>query len=305
MVPVFRSLWRGNVIWELLLVLSDHYVSEKVELRSCLLDRLSGIVRIHPHAAYAAFTHGLCNKWTFLRTIPGISELLKSLEEVIALKFIPALVGRAVSAEERTLLALPIRLGGLGIVDPQTVSGSEFVASERVTSSLILQHKLSFDSGVLDAQRLAKSEIVLSKRQAQEEKAESVCAGLPTEMKRIISLSGDKGASSWLSILPVEENGFALHKSAFRDAICLRYGWLPSGLPAHCVCGQGFSVNHAMNCPTGGYPTIRHNELHNFTAETLSEVCTNVCMRIWRMVHEWMSVLLVFGVVAIRRLILM
>ena len=32
------------------------------------------------------------------------------------------------------------------------------------------------------------------------------------------------------------------------------------GLPAHCVCGQDFSVNHAMNCPTGGYPTLQHNE---------------------------------------------
>ena len=88
---------------------------------------------------------------------------------MISLKFIPALVGRAVSAEERALLALPIRLGGLGIVDPQTVSGSEFVASEKITSSLvarILQHELFFDSGVLDAQHLAKSEIVLSKHRA-------------------------------------------------------------------------------------------------------------------------------------------
>ena len=42
-------------------------------------------------------------------------------------------------------------------------------------------------------------------------------------------------------------------KGAFRDA---RYGWLPSGLPVHCVCGQGFSVDHALNCPTRGYPTL-------------------------------------------------
>ena len=31
-----------------------------------------------------------------------------------------------------------------------------------------------------------------------------------------------------------------------------------------------------MNCPTGGYPTIRHNELRNFTASLLSEVCHDV-----------------------------
>ena len=256
-------------------------------------------------------------------TIPGISELLKPLEEVIALKFIPALVGRAVSVEERALLALPIRLDGLGIVDPQTVSGSEFAALEKVTSSLmarILQHELSFDGGVLDAQRLAKSEIVLSKRRAQEEKAESVCAGLPTELKRIISLSGDKGASSWLSVSPVEEHEFALHKSAFHDAICLRYGWLPSGLQHIVFVARVFSQS-CYELSYWGYPTLRHNELRDFTTETLSEVAL-ICVlslhcsrspgtlltmlqRIWRMVHKWMSMLLVFGVVATRRLILM
>ena len=170
---------------------------------------------------------------------------------------------------------------GLGIVDPQSVSESEFAASKKITSplvALILQHKLSFDAGVLDAQRLAKSDVVASKRQAQEGKAVSVCDTLPADLKRIVSLSGDKGASSWLSALPVEEHGFALHKGAFRDAICLRYGWLPIGLPMHCVCGQGFSINHAMNCPIGGYPTLRHNDLRDFTAETLSEVCTDVCI---------------------------
>ena len=34
-----------------------------------------------------------------------------------------------------------------------------------------------------------------------------------------------------------------------------------------------FTVGHAMNCPTSSFPTIRHNELHDFTASVLSEVC--------------------------------
>ena len=44
-----------------------------------------------------------------------------------------------------------------------------------------------------------------------------------------------------------------------------------------CELGQGFSVDHALNCPTGGYPTLRYNELRDFTAEILSEVCSDVC----------------------------
>ena len=57
----------------------------------------------------------------------------------------------------------------------------------------------------------------------------------------------------------------------------MSYGWLPSGLPVHCICGQGFSIDHALNCPTGSRPTLWHNELRDFTAEILSEVCSDVC----------------------------
>ena len=95
--------------------------------------------------------------------------------------------------------------------------------------------------------------------------AVSVCDSLPSDLKRMISLSSEK------------EHGFALHKGAFQDALYLYYGWLPSELLVHCVCGQGFSIDHALICPTGGYPMLRHNELRNFTAEILSEVCTDVC----------------------------
>ena len=66
---------------------------------------------------------------------------------------------------------------------------------------------------------------------------------------------------------------FSLHKGAFRDALCLRYGWRPSHLPSHCVCGKQFSVEHAMNCHRGRLPSIHHNEIHNITADLLSEVC--------------------------------
>ena len=71
-------------------------------------------------------------------------------------------------------------------------------------------------------------------------------------------------------MFPIEEHGFAFHKGAFRDALCLQYGWLPNGLPAKCVCGHGFTVDHAMNCSSGGFPTLRHNELRDFTVATSS-----------------------------------
>ena len=37
-----------------------------------------------------------------------------------------------------------------------------------------------------------------------------------------------------------------------------------------------FSVEHALSCPKGGFPTIRHNEIRDLTASLLTEVCHKV-----------------------------
>ena len=99
---------------------------------------------------------------------------------------------------------------------------------------------------------------------------------LPSHLSRAMELASEKGASSWLTALPLVKYGFVLHKGAFRDALCLRYGWQPQHLPSHCSCGQLFSVSHALMCPTGGYPTLRHNEIRDLTADLLREVCHDV-----------------------------
>ena len=53
--------------------------------------------------------------------------------------------------------------------------------------------------------------------------------------------------------------------------------WLaPSGLSTNCVCGQGISVDHAMNCPGRRFPTLHHNDLRDFIAAVLTEVCGDV-----------------------------
>ena len=73
-------------------------------------------------------------------------------------------------------------------------------------------------------------------------------------------------------------HGFSLHKSAFRDALCLRYGWQPQLLPTTCTCGHSFTIDHALCCPTGAFPIVRHDELRDLTADLLSEVCHDVCI---------------------------
>ena len=104
-----------------------------------------------------------------------------------------------------------------------------------------------------------------------------VCTVYSACLKRAMELASEKGASSWLTALPITEHGFTLHKGAFRDALCLRYNWQPTHLPKSCVCGHSFTVDHALSCPTGGLPTVRHNELRDFTAQVMTEVCHNLC----------------------------
>ncbi len=73
-----------------------------------------------------------------MRTIPDIEDLLQPLENAIQLHLIPALTGRPpCSTIERKLLALPVRLGGLGLRDPSTISSDCFRSSERITAPLV------------------------------------------------------------------------------------------------------------------------------------------------------------------------
>ncbi len=52
--------------------------------------------------------------------------------------------------------------------------------------------------------------------------------------------------------------------------------WRPLNLPSHCVCGKHLTVEHALSCSRGRFPTIRHSEIRNITANLMSEVCPDV-----------------------------
>ena len=79
-------------------------------------------------------------------------------------------------------------------------------------------------------------------------------------------------------MLPLTEHGFNLHKGAFQDALSLRYGWQLIHLPGNCACGKHFTIEHAFSCSHGGFPTLRHNDVRDITANLLAEVCCNVAV---------------------------
>ena len=74
-------------------------------------------------------------------------------------------------------------------------------------------------------------------------------------------------------------NGKLLHCSSYSriESDHLKIVTIVNNTPSSCSCGHNFSVEHAFSCPTGGYPSIRH-EIRDFTAHLLSEVCHNVAI---------------------------
>lgn len=254
----------------------EGYVTGRVETWLSELDRLCIVARSQPHAAYCAFCQGLRGKWLHLsRTVPGISPLLQPLEDKIRQKFIPSITGQpAPNDTVRALLALPGRLGGLSLCNPAAQSDYEFEASTRLTTPLIALI-VSREREIGDAcerQKAIKRDIHREKQKLRNDEAAELMVRLPDDLKRSTQLAGEKGASSWLTVRPLEQHGFALHKSAFQDALCLRYGWPLKHLQDHCVCGCNFTADHAMSCPAGGFPSLRHNEVRDIIGTLLAEV---------------------------------
>ena len=102
---------------------------------------------------------------------------------------------------------------------------------------------------------------------------------LPEKTKRAVNLAAEKGASSWLTVIPVKEMDLNLNKREFKDAVHLRYDWQINDVPKVCICGEPFIVDHAMICNRGrgggggGFIIQRHNELRDLEAQMLDLVC--------------------------------
>ena len=261
----------------------ETYVSDKVQELNNQLLLLADIARTEPQAAYAAFIHSFAHKFSYLcRTIPNIGSQLQLLEDSIRLRLIPALTGRAPPSDiDRELLALPVRLGGLGLVNPTRQSQQEYQASIEISAplkNLILEQKSDYCFECLEEQLKARRDTHKRNRDQAKSSATLLRASAPKSLQRAMDLAQEKGASSWLTALPLEEFGLTLHKGAFRDAISLRYGWQPLHTPSTCPCGTNFTVEHALSCPKGGFPTLRHNEVRDLTANLMTEVCNDVCI---------------------------
>ena len=125
---------------------------------------------------------------------------------------------------------------------------------------------------------LLTAEISKSRHDAQESELRRILAKSSDEIKRMVEVTQETGASNWLSSLPIKAKGFSLNKQEFFDALALRYGWPIKDLPDLCPWGKSFTEHHAMFCSKGGFICNRHNEVRDIIGEILKEICDDVAI---------------------------
>ena len=147
------------------------FVGSKISLWMKTIKTLNDVALSSPHAAYAALTHGISSFWLFIcRTTPNIAHLLQPLEDYLRNNLIPTLTGTDPPNDlVRKLYALPVRLGGLNIISPSSLS-QEYHYSVSLSDPLIsvLSGRSVFSSDIVDHMYSLKHSVHQKKRKELE-----------------------------------------------------------------------------------------------------------------------------------------
>ena len=211
---------------------------------------LAQIARTQPQTAYSAFITGFRHKISFyMRTISGASTQLKPLDEVEQSEFISVITGGVFCNEmERKLIALPPKLGVLGIPIFAEISNDEFENCIKLTECLstkIINQMRQYEPD--EEIQTIKNRIHAARVEQNKQKLDVIRSHMNSEQLRTNDLNQETGASAWLTTLPLKQEGYALNKQLFWDLIRIRYGWQLSRIPEFCECGIRFSLQHALS----------------------------------------------------------
>jgi hypothetical protein len=256
----------------------DSFVTELInEWTQELLD-LTKICSYEPQVCYAAYVFGLSKRWLYImRTTPRVANLFEGLESCISEKFLPTLF-RQFPHNLREIVSLPARFGGMSIFNPTKVADDEHKYSKAATTplvDLIMKQKLSFDSINIHEEVKSKKTAIAADKLGNSKHLQETLMN-DHHLSDIILHQSQKGASLWLTTLPVANFGFVMNAQEFQDALCLRYNLPIPSMPTFCACGKQNSVDHALSCMKGGYTIMRHNNVRDTEASLLQEVCKDV-----------------------------
>ena len=188
----------------------EQYVGGKVEYLAGEVTRLAEYARFQPQARYEAFTFKLRHQWTyFMRTLLDTENLLQPLERAISNVLIPSLKGRNCSMAERDLEALPVRMAGLGLINPSDSADTEYSASIRVSAPLV--SKIEAQSHETPEEAEVQRLVYATRKEKDDElreELEEVKAMLPDKTQRAMDLACEKGASKLACSYSSQRHGF-------------------------------------------------------------------------------------------------
>ena len=233
---------------------------------------LSTVAQRFPQTAYACMQRSLQAQWQYLQRVTptNFCYCFQPLEDAIRKDFLPALLSvdaEAITALTRSLFALPVRFGGLGLPDPTATHENNYKSSIAATrllvDSLCANENLDFseyrsDSGTVHRANRSSSADLYS---AQLDLIILRCTD--RAMSKHMALIRDAN-HNWLTAMPSLRDGTELSRLEFLDSLRVRYRLEPLNLPSTCDgdgCGQPNTARHAMCCKKGGLITHRHDEL--------------------------------------------
>ena len=204
-----------------------NFVSDKVQLWSRCVQRLSDVATSQPQAAHAALARSLQFEWCHLqRVIPDSANFFTPLRDALNDVFYPILLGGSVSGHEVRLFGFPARFGGLGISDPVKSADLAFSSSREGSSVLVDSiHGVTEFSVTAHLDLLARVHNDISRRREVDVQSalSSLLELLPSPVCRTVRRDVDFQTSGWLTVLPLACHQFDLSAQQFHDALSLRY----------------------------------------------------------------------------------
>ena len=111
---------------------------------------------------------------------------------------------------------------------------SEFHSFSLISQPLvnnILSHNCDYTEETVLEQQSSIKEVMKMKLNRHSTAATQLRAMLPSNLQLAMDLCQEKGVSSWLTVLPIEEYGLTFIRPPSRDALALRCGWLLANTP--------------------------------------------------------------------------
>lgn len=125
--------------------------------------------------------------------------------------------------------------------------------------------------------------VKIENQRVLKEEADEIHSSLDSTTRRAMELAQEKGASFWLTSIPIVEHRartLPFYKRAFRSAVAFRYGWREEGMLSTCACKKANVLSHALSCHKGGYIIHCHNDIRDTTAAILKETPQVRCVEI-------------------------